>query len=251
MVDPPVEPTPAGVTVSEMVDALLLYDEPMLNHRFHDLISRSADATQGALERVPQLITQAERHIRRGSVLWERIPQGEAGASFLAQGERMLLEAFLGLIESQIRLVTFMAQQAPTREARAAFDSGLAYDRNVAEVLRAEIPKLGAAPLPAEGLRSVQEEEPGGSLRSQVEAAIRESRGARRHPRVLFVSHVGLRHLRDEGCFPEAVTDVLGVPVVVDWGWEAPAFALQTFNSTPLEELIQHGRLVIEHPRTS
>lgn len=234
-----------AATVTEMVDALLLYDEPALNHRFHDILSRAPPSVVSALRRVPDLVAEAERSTRKGAVLWERASEGTLTAEFLDRGERMLLEGFLALTEAQIRMLTFIAHEAPTPEVRAHFDQGLDLQRKVTGILRDTIPQIGADldEEPKGALRSVQEETAGGSFRQQIENAILASREAKKFPRLILLSHVGLRHLRDEGSFSQGKVDVLGVPVVVDWGWEAPAFVLQTFSSTPLEALIERGKL--------
>lgn len=231
------------LTIADVVEALLLFDEPILNSRYHKMLARyPAGMTRDELLGVPALVLQAERAGRAGSEKWMRGSSHVLDEAFLAWGERTLLDSFLAMVESQQRLVAYIARAAPTREARDDFDRMASLHREIAQTLREALALHAQAALPPEapmprGTRGAQEEDHFGDLRAQVEGAIRSSTKAGHAVRVVMLSPTGLRHLRDQGCFADGETSLDGVPVVVDFSWDASAFALLSFDAVPLEEI--------------
>lgn len=235
------------LTVADVVEALLLFDEPMLNSRYHGMLERYPEGRmREELLKVPGLILKAGRAGRAGSEKWMNTSTPIMSEQFLEWGERMLLDSFLGLVESQQRLISYMARAAPTRAVREDFDKMAGLHREIAHTLREALALRAqhAAPPegPSRGTRSVQEEDASGDLRGQVEGAIRASTKAGHAVRVVMLSHTALRHLRDQGCFQDGETRLLGTPVVVDFSWDAPAFALLSFDAVPMEEITEESR---------
>lgn len=230
------------LTVADVVDALLLFDEPILNSRYHGMIARHPEGrVRDDLLRVPALILKAGRAGRAGAEKWMRGTTPVLDEAFLAWGQRTLLDSFLAMVESQQRLVAYMGRAAPTREAREDFDTMATLHREVAHTLREALALQAQAAAPHDarprGTRGAQEEDPSGDLRSQVEDAIRTSTRAGHAVRTVMLSATGLRHLRDQGCFKDGETTLGGAPVVVDFSWDAPAFALLSFDAIPLEDI--------------
>lgn len=239
-------------TVLEMVDALLLFNEPILNHRFHEMLKREREgASQTELGELPSRIVTAEILAREGAVRWRDTSGSGRGFSerFIASGKLALIESYLDLAASQTRLLAFMGRNAPTEDSRRKFEAAVQETRDVSDILRRMAEKAADESHPwdepdgGDTLRLVQEEEhPPGDLRGQVEEAIRDARAAGREPRRLLLSHTALRHLRDQGCFREGKATLLGVRVDVDLGWDAPAFALETYEVVPLEQMLGDAR---------
>lgn len=179
-----------------------------------------------------------------GAFEWMRIrTQGSLDDEFRQRVERILLESFLICAEEQLRLVAFIARSAPTRESRDHFEAMAQTQRLIAQELRSAISGARPARSPGGivGLRSVQEEAASGDLRGQLEAAIRASQASGVPLRTIILSHTGLRHLRDQGCFQAGETTISGIPVSIDLGWDEPAFVLQTFEVVPLDEILATG----------
>ncbi|HWG90644.1 MAG TPA: hypothetical protein VNZ52_07310 [Candidatus Thermoplasmatota archaeon] len=242
--------TGKGISVQEMVEALLLFNEPILNHRYHELIAREAESISGEdLQGLAARIVEAERAARDAARQWQGEAHGpELAQPFLAHGRGVLLEAFLDLADSQTRLFSFMARQAPLRNVRAGFEQAAEDTRHVAAVLRRAAEDAAEEAVgwneqrDVGELRNVQEEDTReGDLRGQVEQALHRTRAAGKEPRRLLLSHTALRHLRDQGCFQNGKSTLHGVRVDVDLGWDAPAFALETYDVVPLEEMMVHG----------
>jgi hypothetical protein len=232
----------SDATIEEFVDALMLFDEPMLNSRYHGLLLRMSDGeVRDRLAELPGLVLESTRLARRGALEWTLTRQALQD-DFKKTAERFLLQAFLALAEEQLRHIAFMARSAPTREARQHFDEMSDVHRRIAATLRGV---LGANPHPSErpprGLRGAQEEEAAGDIRGQIESTIRSFEAIGRRPRTVILSPVGLRHLRDQGLFQDGDSTVLGVSASVDFAWDAPAFAVLTFDLVPLEEILHGG----------
>ncbi|MEA3198810.1 MAG: hypothetical protein QOE90_238 [Thermoplasmata archaeon] len=235
-------------TIAEMVEALLVFDEPILNSRFHGMLTRHPKGqTRDDLMLLPAKIIQAGRLAHEGSLSWMRKGNPVLDDAFVEWAERMLLDSFLGMVDSQSRLIAAMARAAPTQESRKSFDQMAEIHREIAHTLRQALTFLakrrhGATALPPhEGLRSVQEEEAGSDLRGQIETAMRAQILAGRAIRHVTLSPTALRHLRDQGCFRQGETTLGGSPVVVDMGWDASAFVLNTFDAVPLEEIMREA----------
>jgi hypothetical protein len=154
----------------------------------------------------------------------------------------MILDSFLGLVESQLRLLAYVARVAPTQAIRADFDKTLRLHQGVAKTLREALTALAnsrpRAVHPPGALRGAQEEEFSGDLRGQIESAMRAATEGGHAIRQIILSHTGLRHLRDQGLLGAQETTILDTPVVVDFSWDAPGFALQSFDAIPLEEIV-------------
>lgn len=224
------------------MDALLLLDEPMLNSRYHGLLFRMQDEqTREKLAKLPSLVLETIRLGRRGAVEWGRAGAATMDEEFDRVAERFLLQSFLILAEEQLRLIAFMARSAPAQEARAYFDEMADVQRHVASTLRGVLGSTHQrlAARDGRGLRGVQEEENAGDLRGQVEGALRAFREAGLPPRVVILSPTGLRHLRDQGLRQDGESTILGVPASIDFGWGGPAFAVQSFDLVPVEEIMR------------
>lgn len=230
-------PPDSPVLIQELVDALLLFDEPMLNSRFHGLLLRDrAPWRQRLLEGLPALVVRSHQHARLAAQGWTGL---RFDARFVARVERALLEAFLSLAESQLRAISFMANSAPAAAPRRSFDEMATIHRRICHDLRAVLQGLASEADFASvrsGVRSVQEEDVGGYLRGQLEEALRE-RVRRGGVRRIVLSHTAQRHLRDQGLFRGGETTVEGTPVAIDLSWEGPAFAIEGFDVLPLEEI--------------
>lgn len=229
---PPRESNPP-LLIRDVVDGLLLFDEPMLNSRFHALLVRDmAPWRQRLLAALPAQVVRSHHHARSAAEEWTEVG---VNARFIARAERVLLEAFLSLAESQLRLISFMASSAPTAAPRRSLDEMAKIHRNICRDLRAALQGL-ASEADFAPVRSVQEENAIGYLRGQLEEALRE-RVRRGGVRRIVLSHTAQRHLRDQGLFRDGETTVEGIPVAIDLSWEGPAFVIEGFDIVPLEEI--------------
>lgn len=228
---PPIE----GVTIRDIVEGLLLFDEPMLNSRYHELLFRDPDPVRRTLlQRLPQQVIRSHHHARSAAHDW--MARGQPlDRAFILQGERVILESFLTLAEAQLRLVAFMAKSSPTAKTRDSFDRMADIHRDICHDLR-HVLKGISTETPIAALRSVQEENAMGDLRGQLEEALR-LRARRGVIRRIVLSHTAQRHLRDQGLFRDGETSIMGIPVAIDLGWEAPAFAIEGYDVVPLEEI--------------
>ncbi|MEA3200815.1 MAG: hypothetical protein QOE90_2243 [Thermoplasmata archaeon] len=232
------------MTITEMVEALLVFDEPILNSRYHGMLARFPEGRMREdLVRLPAQVLASARVSQAAADAWTRSPASTLGGDFLAWGERSLLDAFLSLTESQLRVLAYAARAAPTSEIEAGFTESVKIHRQIASTLREALSLLSNHATHGEfgGLRAAQEEAPAGNLRAQLDAAIRAAESAGHALRQITVSPTGLRHLRDQGSFDESPTTIHETPIVVDFAWDAPAFALQSFDAIPLEEIIHDG----------
>ena len=234
------------LTLSEMVDALLVFDEPVLNARYHGLMQRLSEGRmRDEMSRLPALIIKSGRVARRGSEKWMGQSSHVLDEDFLGWGERALLESFLSMTESQLRLIAYMVRSAPTQEVRKDFDEMAQIHREIAHTLRETLSQLverSTSRRPAgRGSRGVQEEDASGDLRGQIEEAIRDATQAGHAVRLVMLSPTGLRHLRDQGCFKDGQATLGGAPVTVDLSWTTPAFALLSFDAIPLEEIFDEA----------
>jgi hypothetical protein len=234
-------PAESPLTVVEMVEALCLFNEPILNSRYHGMLLRRArQPERDELAKLPALVLEGERYGRQGAVAWMRQDPLFPDASFTGWAERTVLEGFLTLAEAQLRVVAHIARSAPTLESRAHFDRMTAAHRNVVRFLRQAVRESTAmeSQMSVGGRRNVQEEAPHGDLRGQLEDALQKVYEHGNGVREILLSHVGLRHLRDQGCFQGGDPTFRGHPVVVDLGWDAPAFVIETWDVVPLEEIM-------------
>lgn len=243
--DPRVDPT-----IADIVDAMMLLDEPMLNSRYHGLLIRlGSDDARQRLSLLPRLVAKSLHLSRRGSYEWMRTGLPAEAAGLRARSERVLIESFLAMNEQQIRLITFLARSAPTAEVRAYFDEMADLHRQVSGTLRSVLKESGSSgsdeasePRSSTPYRGVQEESELGDLRGQLEAAIRGARSSGRPVRTILLSHTALRHLRDQGCFADGDTFHMGVPVAVDLAWDVSAFSLLSFEIVPLDEIFESNQ---------
>ena len=227
-------------TVSEMVEALCLFDEPMLNSRYHGLlIRRGIEATSDDLVRLPSMVLESARLAREGAAAWESEATPLKEGDFIKWAEFTVLESFLTLAESQLRIVAHISRSAPTARSRRPFDAMYATHRHIARVLRAALksqPRPNARHAPYR--RSVQEEGEEGDLLGQLEAALDATERGGSGVRGVVLSPTGLRHLRDQGCFHGGDATLRGHAVSVDLGWDAPAFVIETLDRVPLDEIM-------------
>lgn len=232
------------VTVAEIVEGLLLFDEPILSSRFHSVLSRDPDPERlDILRSLPGRVTESQALAREAARLWMEAAGGLQEQRFLERGERFILESYLLLAESQLRLIDFMAGSAPTVKTRSPFDRMAHIHRAICEDLRTVLRDMTSRESMTPGaLRSVQEEGASGNLRGQVEAAIRARRKAGTGIRRVVLSHVAQRHLRDQGCFRNGEATILGAPVAIDLSWESSAFVVEGYDVVPLEEILAHER---------
>lgn len=224
-----------------MVEALCLFDEPMLNSRYHALLGRRGEvATSAELTRLPALALECARLARDGAAEWDRNERALATSDdFRAWAERTVMDAFLQLSESQLRVAAHIARSAPDAKTRAPFDAMCARHREISAALRRALKGLpGAEPPSLRYRRNVQEEEPTGDFRGQLDDAMRAARASSAGIRHVTLSPTGLRHLRDQGWFRNG-PDLDGVPVWVDLGWDAPAFAIETYDRVSLDEILE------------
>lgn len=231
----------AGANVGDIIEGLLLFDEPMLNRHYHAILRRDQNPERRQLlATLPGMVLRSHQLSRDAAKVWQNVGRGTLDQSFIEKGEHVVLEAYLGLAENELRLIAFMARSAPTNDARAPFDEMAENHREIAEVLRKALRDLtsGTPPAPQHPLRSVQEENAEGDLRGQVEAAIRARRESGRGVRRVVLSHTAQRRLRDQGCFQGEDTTLLGAPVAIDLSWESPAFAIEGYDVVPLEEIL-------------
>lgn len=227
--------------VRDIIEGLLLFDEPILNSRYHAILYEDPiPERRDALARLPGLVIESHRLAHRTVDEWPGRAGTDVTRKFILQGQRAILESFLTLAENELRMIAFMARSAPTVATRAPFDEMAAIHREVCDVLRDVLENLsmGSEAEPPDELRSVQEETPHGDLRSQIETAIRARWRAQRGIRRVIVSHTAQRHLRDQGCFADGDPTILGVPVAIDLSWGTPAFAIEGFDIVPLEEIM-------------
>lgn len=240
-------PPNPDANILQIVDALILYDTPMLDQRFQEAVARHPDPqTRQVLSELPRVVARGSRLTRRAAIEWERVTRGGiVDEDFLRRSERFLLEAFLDSAESQIRLKTFMSRHAPTREVRDIIDDAILVHRDIATAIRGALDALGvsggedAVGPPKEKAPYLGHEPDVGDLRSNIEAAILRMRADKKKPKMLVVSLTALRHLRDQGLFQDGQPTVMGVPVEVDMAWDAPKYSLRSFDSITLEEILK------------
>jgi hypothetical protein len=233
-------------TVPEMVEALLVFDEGILNSRYHGMLARfNPGPMRDELVNLPARILAACRSARAGAEKWNRSGGYVMDDGFLEWGERTLLDSFLGLVESEMRLLAYIARAAPTQAIRADFNQAVQHHQEAAKTLREALSLLARnhpTPISPGAVRGAQEEENMGDLRSQLEAAMRAT-SARGHAiRHITLSSTGLRHLRDQGLFQDGETTFDGTSVLVDFAWDTPGFALQSFDAIPLEEIVHDNQ---------
>lgn len=245
-------PTPS---LLQVIDALILFDGPILDQRFQDAIAMHPDAkARAALEMLPSRVAQGSRITRRAGVAWERAVGGTViEDDFRRRAERFLLEGLLESAETQIRLKTFMAWNAPTAEVRKLLDDAIAIHRELTHVLREAIGKLPdeeapphhedesalvARPASRKPPVEVGAEDPTGDLRTQIEAAFEHMQARRKKPRLLVLSANALRHLRDQGVFQDQNPSFHGVPVQIDFSWSGSTYALMSYDSEALDEIL-------------
>lgn len=230
--------------ILQIIDALILFDTPLLDQRFQEAIAMHPDAeVRKALEALPPRVAKGSRLTRRAGTEWERVAYGKGlDDAFRNRAERFLLEAFLDAAEQQIRLKSFMSGYAPTREVRELIEDAIDIHRELAEALRKAVSALEEGdpnerhPPDAAYIGPDDQE---GDLRLQVEAAVRSMAASRSKPKLLVVSSNAMRHLRDQGLFSDGATDVMGVPVQVDFSWGDRHFALLSFDSAALDEIVK------------
>lgn len=235
---------PPSPSLPQIMDALILYDAPMLDQRFQEAIAMHPDGhARRLLEALPPRVAEGSRLTRRAGVEWDRVTRGGLiDDAFRTRAERFLLETFLYAGEEQIRLKSLMARHAPTREVRALIDDAILIHRELTDTLRKAIVALDDAPAQAPRDRDagfVGPADPEGDLRQEVEDAIRAMVAKGGKPRVLVLSSNALRHLRDQGLFADEETTVLDVPVQVDMTWPGLRFALLSFDAVALEEIVR------------
>lgn len=238
-------PTPS---LLQVVDALILFDGPLLDQRFQDAIAMHPDAkTRSVLAMLPSRVAHGSRITRRAAVEWERTVGGSIlEDDFRRRAERFLLEGLLESAETQIRLKTFMSSHAPTAEVRKLVDDAISIHRELTHALREAIGKLADDEAPDEDSDgaatkpplAVGAEDPSGDLRGQIESAFHAMQARHQKPRLLVLSTNALRHLRDQGIFPTDVPSFHGVPVQVDFAWSGSAYALLSYDSESLEEIM-------------
>lgn len=241
-----VGPEPAAPSLLQIVDALILSDDPLLDQRFQEAIAMHPDAkVRAALSALPARVAEGSRITRRAGTEWERVTgHSVLDESFKAHAERFLLEALLDSAESQIRLKSFMAAHAPTKEIRDLIDQALGVHHELTESLRDALHKVGPAPpsggrvrdAPPVGLEGVD-----ANLRAQVENALRSLGSKGRRPRLVVLSPNALRHLRDQGAIGQGEDTILDTPVEVDLSWTGSAFAVLTYDTVPLTEMLRTG----------
>ena len=231
----------------QVVDALILYDTPILDQRFQEAITMHQDpAMRERLRKLPARVALGSRLTRRAGLEWERTTGGGVlDDEFKSRAARFLLEALLDSAEDQIRLKHFLARSAPTEEARRFIDEAILVHRELAGTLREAIkalppaqPDKGDEPVPRQP-QYISEEREATDLRGQVEGAIRAMVEGGKRPKALVVSDVALRHLRDQGLFHKGEATVLGVPVEVDFTWDGSKYALLSTDTVTLEEILR------------
>lgn len=232
-------------SLAQVVDALILFDSPILDQRFQEAIAMHPDAkVRAALAALPERVAEGSRLTRRAGVEWERIRGGGAlmEDEFKRRAERFLLEALLESAEIQIQLKAFLASHAPTRDVRDLIDEAIAIHRELAQLLRDALARLGEPRhqgVPPTAHQSyVGHESERGDLRGQVEQAIRAMIGSGQKPKTLLLSANALRHLRDQGLFQDGRPTVLDVPVRVDFSWPGRTFALVSIDNAALDEIM-------------
>lgn len=236
---------PPAPSLVQVADALILFDDPILDQRFQEAVAMHPDAgVRAALAALPERVAEGSRITRRAAIEWERVAGGTVLEEEFRRGaERFLLEALLESAQLQIQLKTFMATRAPTQDVRSQIDAAIDIHRELAHALRDALQRLDETPKAPPGEphhAGVGVENAQGDLRGQVERAIYAMARRRHGPRTLVVSTNALRHLRDQGLLKDGATSVLDVPVRVDFAWPGSCFALLSLDSASLDE-IQEG----------
>lgn len=234
-------PPPSSIAIDELIEALCLFDEPMLNSRYHGmLLRRRDDDLHEQLAELPLLVLQGARLAREGAMAWGAKRKRVQEDRFIEWAEYTVLESFLTLAENQLRVISHIARSAPDLPSREPFDKMAATHRHIAGVLRTALKaQFAAAPGPPPAPRHVQEEEATGDFRGQLEGAMRAAEASGSGVRKILLSPTGLRHLRDQGCFRDGVPTFKDHSVAVDLGWKTPAFVIETYDQVPLEEIIR------------
>ncbi|HET6403885.1 MAG TPA: hypothetical protein VFH78_04505 [Candidatus Thermoplasmatota archaeon] len=226
------------VTLAELVEALSLFDEPMLHARYHALLARRAKENDD-LARLPALAAKSARLAREGAIRWGRKEGAMSEDEFYVWAEYTVLDSFLTLAESQLRVLAHIARLSPTADTRAPFDQMVDIHREIVRALRDEIkkqPKQEATE--SKRVRIVQEAHAEGDLRGQLEAAIDTAEQKPGRVREIVLSANALRRLRDQGLFRDGDTRLRGHPVAVDLGWDGDVFVIETWDRAPLDEIL-------------
>lgn len=232
-----------GVTLLELVDALILFDNLMLDHRFQQAVhDHPVESIRKRLADLPSTLAEGSRQTRRAGVKWEDVTGTQVDPDTARSSDYFLLNAVLQAAEEQVRLKVFLARRAPTREVRDLLDDALAKHRVLSETLRDALKALGA-PVPERDASWAESapvgvEDASGDLRGQIEREVRHLQHDGTTPKSVHLSPTAVRHLRDQGLFQNGDCTVEGVPVVVELAWTRSEFAISTFDSVPLEELV-------------
>lgn len=230
-----------ATTLMELIDALILFDNLLLDHRFQQAIRVHPSAEiRKRLEGLPEKLAEGARITRRGGVRWEQVAGPAVDEELERKAELFLLNAVLQAAEEQIRLKVFLSRHAPTQEVRAILDEALEVHRHLVATLRDALRELPLPHVSHDWKRQppVAVEALEGDLRGQVESAIRALREDGASPKSVHLSPTAVRHLRDQGLFHDGSSTIDEVPVVVELAWRGSEYAVSTFESVPLEEII-------------
>lgn len=237
---------------------MLMYKSVFMGEWFAALVRNERDAAvQAALEHVSRDTLRETLEVLDVMRAWEsaRVPP-EAEDDLIQHLNRRLLQDLMSVKEGNNEVLVMTAMRAPTQALRARLLDLAERDREHADELRvllgvdalttslsgvdgragggrdggrddAQRPSLGAAAGRAEGE----------TLGTSIAATVHRLRDAGETPSRLLLSHVALRHLRDEGAISAEGT-AFGLPVDVDLGWRGECFAVLTDDRTRLSEIL-------------
>lgn len=229
---------------------ILLYKSLFLGDWFHQAVQHSADdSVRRVLTRVS---TETLREMIEVLVAMRDWDAGqadpEAAQAFVQELNVRLLQDLLRVKEGGNELVMLAAMRAPTDAVRERLMRLADLDRVHADQLRV---LLGARSLltsidrasssgkgagsAAVGAHSGRDS--GRTLGESIQHSLARMHDQGDQPERLVLSHVALRHLRDEGHVKQDGT-AFGLSVDVDFGWEGECYSVITSSRVRLAELL-------------
>ena len=243
---------------------MLMYKSVFMGEWFAALVRHERDASvQAALEHVSRDTLRETLEVLDVMRAWEaaRVPR-EAEEDLIHHLNRRLLHDLMSVKEGNNEVLVMAAMRAPTQALRARLLELAERDREHADELRvllgvdALTTSLRGVNASAGGIHGARGDDDdddtiagrasvgaaagraeGETLGATIAATIDELRDAGEAPARILLSHVALRHLRDEGAISPDGT-AFELPVDVDLGWRGECFAVVTEDRARLSEIL-------------
>lgn len=229
---------------------LMLYKSLFLSDWFKQVVQHASDDSMGRA--LTRMSAETLREMIEVLVAMRDWDAGQADAEtahlFVQDLNMRLLQDLLHLKEGSNELVMLAAMRAPTDDVRnrlmrladldrvhadqirvllGARTVMTSLDRVAAPSARRETTTLGAHSSRAQG----------STLGESIEQHVEVMREQGDSPERLILSHVALRHLRDEKHVQPDGT-AFGLPIDIDFGWEGECYTILTSSRVRLAELL-------------